>query len=428
MALPASLKALRHRNFRLLWIGLLISLSGSMMRNAALLWHVAMLAPEGEKAFALGILGLVRVVPIVVFSFISGIVADALNRQKLMVLTNVGSMLVSAALAWVTFTRIDSMGLVYALAGLSSAMGAFDGPARQSLFPSLVPREHLSNAISLNSIMFQTARVLGPLVCGWVIATRGVAWVYAVDSISFGALIVTLLSMRGVPQRTEEERSKISIKAGWEGFRFVFSQPLIRSSMLLDFFATFFADAMGLLPIFALDILHVNAQGYGLLMSAPAIGAILTSLVMVPTMERITQRGRVLIGAVLIYGLATVGFGLSTSFTLTFACLFVSGAADMISTVLRNVIRQLNTPDGMRGRMTAINMMFFMGGPQLGELEAGMVAQWLGPMVSVVSGGIGCIAASGIVAWRTPGLAAYRREEHGDSSTVAVRQDDRVTG
>ncbi len=402
--------ALSHRNFRLLWFGLLISMSGSMMRNAAILWHVSLLVPEEQKALALGGVGLVRVIPIIVFSFISGVVADALDRRRVMLVTNAAMLVVSATLAAITLTGLQSVWAVYALAALGAAIGSFDGPARQALYPTLLPREHLPNAISLNSLMFQTASVIGPLIGGAIIAAAGVAWVYVFDVASFVCLLASLLLMRHLPQRVASERSPLSLRAGLEGLKWVFGQPLIRSSMLLDFFATFFASATALLPIFAQDILDVGAQGYGVLVAAPALGAMLTSAAMVPLVERLEQRGRVLFAAIGVYGLATIVFGLSTAFWLTFACLFVTGAADMVSTVLRNIIRQLNTPDGLRGRMTSVNMIFFLGGPQLGELEAGLVAQAFGPVVSVVSGGVACLLATAWIAWQTPQLVAYRRE------------------
>jgi MFS family permease len=216
--------------------------------------------------------------------------------------------------------------------------------------------------------------------------------------------------MRDLPARAPFQRSALSLRAAWEGIVFVFERPLIRSSMLLDFFATFFASATALLPLYAQDVLHVGAHGYGALSAATAAGAVLTSLFMVGAIERIQKRGRTLIAAAVIYGLVTIAFGLSRVFWLTFLCLFLAGSADMVSTVLRNVIRQLATPDEMRGRMTSVNMIFFMGGPQLGELEAGLVAQAMGPAWSVVSGGIGCVLAVLWIAWRTPVLTRYERE------------------
>jgi MFS family permease len=408
-----ALAALTHRNFRLLWIGTLISMSGSFMRTAAILWHVTLLVPEDRKALALGIVGLARVGPIVVFSFVSGVVADALDRRKLMLLTNLAMTLVSAILAAITFLHLDNVWLVYVLAAANAAMGCFDNPARQSLYPTLVPQGQLANAISLNSIALQTASVAGPMVGGLIIGHAGVAWVYLFDVASFVVLIGTLLAMRDVPPRAEGERGELTFRAGLEGFRWVFRQPLIRSSMLLDFFATFFASATALLPIFAQDILGVGAKGYGVLVSATALGAMTTSLVMLPLIDRIERRGRVLVAAALAYGLLTIAFGLSRHFWLTFACLALAGAADMVSTVLRNVIRQVNTPDSLRGRMTSVNMMFYMGGPQLGELEAGVVAQAFGPVASVVSGGIGCLVAVIWVAAKTPALRHYRGEVSG---------------
>jgi MFS family permease len=409
----ASFVALRHRNFRLIWIGLMLSFTGSMMQNAALLWHVSLLVPPERKGLALGLVGLVKVVPIVLFSMISGVVADAWDRRRLMLGTQVAATAVAIALAVLTFRGIAVVWPIYLLAALGAAVGAFDLPARNALVPTLVPREHLPNAISLNTIMFQTASVVGPSLGGLVIAAAGVGWVYLANAISFGAVVAALLMMREIPERAPSvggTRDDVSLRAAMEGLRFVFSSPLIRSTMLLDFFATFFSSATALLPIFAQDILHVGASGYGWLYAAPAAGAVITSAAMVPMTERIQRRGATLIWAVAGYGVATVVFGLSRSFWLTFLCLAMTGATDTVSMIIRNIVRQLETPDRLRGRMTGVNMVFFMGGPQLGELEAGAVANWLGAPFSVISGGIGCLVCTAWVALSTPGLRRYRRE------------------
>jgi len=216
-----------------------------------------------------------------------------------------------------------------------------------------------------------------------------------------------------VPARSPSEggsRDDVSLHAALEGLRFVFRSPLIRSTMLLDFFATFFSSATALLPIFAQDILRVGATGYGWLYAAPAVGAMATSAVMVPLTDKIKRRGPTLLWAVAGYGLATLVFGISRVFWLTFFCLAMTGATDTVSMVIRNIVRQLETPDRLRGRMMGINMVFFMGGPQLGELEAGAVANWLGAPFSVISGGLGCLIATGWVAAATPALRRYRRE------------------
>jgi MFS family permease len=406
------LAALGYRNFRLLWIGQLVSMAGSMMQTAAVLWHVALLVPAERRGLALGMVGLVRIVPIVVFSMIGGVVADSLNRRKLMLVTQTGMALAAAMLAFVAFTHSPLLWPVYALAAMGSAFGSFDGPARQSLLPNLVPREHLPNAISLNTIMFQTASVLGPALGGLVIGSLGLGWAYALNAASFLFVIAALLLMRGVPARAEGAVREITMDAAREGLRFVFRTPLIRSSMLLDFFATFFASATALLPIFARDILHVGAEGYGLLSAAPSIGALVTSIALVPLIDRIRRRGTVMLWSVVVFGFATVAFGVSRQFWLTFACLGLTGASDTVSMVIRNIIRQLNTPDAMRGRMTSVNMVFFMGGPQLGEMEAGLVAQLKGAPFSVVSGGLGCLVATAVIAWVTPQLRKYTSAEH----------------
>jgi MFS family permease len=394
-----------------------------MMQNAALLWHVSLLVAPDRKGLALGMVGLVRVFPIMIFSMISGVVADAWDRRRLMLVTQIAATGVAAALAILAFRGVTHVWPIYLLAALGSAVGAFDLPARGALVPTLVPREHLPNAISLNTIMFQTASVVGPSLGGLMIASSGVGWVYVANAISFGFVIVALLLMRDVPEHPTSEtgsRDDVSWRAAMEGLRFVFRSPLIRSTMLLDFFATFFSSATALLPIFAQDVLQVGAKGYGWLYAAPAVGAMATSAALVPLVDRIERRGPILLWAVAGYGLATVVFGVSRSFWLTFACLMLTGATDTVSMVIRNVVRQLETPDRLRGRMMGVNMVFFMGGPQLGELEAGAVANWLGAPFSVISGGIGCLLATGWVAATTPALRHYRRHESSEATEKTV--------
>jgi MFS family permease len=357
--------------------------------------------------------GLVRVVPIVCLSLFGGVVADAKSRRRLMLLTQSLLTLLAFGLAALTLSGRATLPLVYLLAALTAAATAFDAPARQALTPNLVPPADLPNAISLMTILFQVASVAGPSLAGILIATRGVGFAYALNAVSFLAVIGALAAMRGVPEPPAEERSKVNLRAATEGLRFVFRAPLIRGSMLLDFFATFFSSATTLLPIFVQDVLKVGPRAYGWLYAAPAVGAILAGVFMVGAVDRIERRGRVLFWAVAAYGLATVGFGMSRWFPLTYLFLALTGATDTVSMVLRNIIRQLSTPDTLRGRMTSVNMVFFMGGPQLGELEAGAVAQLFSAPVSVVSGGIACVLAVAWVAVRTPELRRYRRPSPG---------------
>jgi MFS family permease len=382
------------------------------MQQAAILWQVSLLVPSDRRALALGMVGLVRVIPIVGFSLLSGVAADVLDRRKLMLVTQFGGAIVAAFLGIVAFAGVQAVWPVYVLAALGASVGAFDPPARHALVPMLVPQEHLPNALSLNSVMAQIASVAGPAIGGLIIAKSHLGWTYVFNAVSFLFVVVALAMMRDVPEtdRTSTHaRDEISIAAMRDGLRFVFRSPMIRSTMLLDFFATFFSSAMALLPIFAQDILHVGAQGYGWLYSASAVGAVAGSMAMVPLAHRIERRGPTLIWAVFGYGVATVVFGLSRSFWLTFACLAWAGASDAVSMVIRNLVRQLETPDALRGRTIGINMVFFMGGPQLGELEAGLVANWLGAPFSVLSGGVACLIATAAVVWRTPELRHYRK-------------------
>jgi MFS family permease len=422
-----SFVALRYRNFRLLWIGLLFSFTGSFMQAAAILWHVSLLVPPDRKGLALGLVGLVRVIPIIVFSMISGVVADAWNRRRLMLVTQTAAALVALTLALLTSRGLHSVWVLYAFSALGSSIGAFDLPARQALLPMLVPRDHLPNAISLNTIMVQAASIAGPGLGGLLIGSAGLAWVYLLNAVSFGCVILALVMMKderqaasaSAEERDADARDTVSWRSAIEGLRFVFESPLIRSTMLLDFFATFFSSAVALLPIYAQDILVVGPSGYGWLYAAPAAGAVLMSAGMVFLTDRIERRGPVLLWAVAIYGLATVGFGFSRTFWLSFACLALTGVADTVSMVIRSVVRQLETPDRLRGRTTGINMVFFMGGPQLGELEAGALAQWLGATFSVVSGGVGCLLVTAWVAATTPQLRRYRTTPAVPSSALA---------
>ena len=405
------LPALRFRNFRLLWIGLGISFAGTFMQQAAILWHVSLLVPPENKALALGLVGLVRVVPIIGFSLLSGVAADVFDRRKLMLVTQVGGAFIAVLLAGLAVAGLRAVWPIYVLAGLAAAVGAFDPPSRHALVPMLVPREHLPNALSLNTVMAQLASVAGPAIGGIVIATGHLGWAYAFNAVSFLFVVAALLMMRDVPatdRSSHHAHDEMSLAAAREGLRYVFRSPIMRSTMLLDFFATFFSSATALLPIFAQDILHVGAKGYGWLYSASAVGAVAGSLVMVPLAHRLKRRGRTLIWAVAGYGLATVVFGLSPSFWITFICLAWAGASDAVSMVIRNLVRQLETPDALRGRTVGISMIFFMGGPQLGELEAGLVGNWLGAAVSVVTGGIGCLVATAAIAGSTPELRRYR--------------------
>ncbi len=400
--------ALRYRDFRLLWSGLLVSNTGSHMQFAAINWHIFILT---HSALALGFIGLSRFIPIVIFSLIGGAVADAHNRKKILLVTQISMTILSLILAVTTLTHTVTPLIIYAITALSAVALAFDSPPRQAFIPSLVRKEHLANAMSLNVIMFQTSMMVGPALAGIVISQFGIGTVYLLNAISFTSVITALLLMK-TSGEIEGMPSRVSFRAVLEGLAFVKSRAIIWSTTLLDFFSTFFASATALLPIFAEKILQVGPVGFGFLYAAPSIGAVLAGYVLAH-MGTIKHQGKVLLVSVALYGVATIAFGLSKTFMLSFFALFLVGMGDSVSTVIRNTIRQLTTPDYIRGRMTSVNMIFFMGGPQLGEFEAGVLAAAVGGPLSVVIGGVGALVATAVIAAKIPVLRNYTGEKAG---------------
>lgn len=404
----------------MLWFGLLTSIVGNRMQFAVVLWHINTI--NGE-AIALGGLGLVRILPILIFSLVAGVVADVANRRRLMLLTQGVLALMSLLLGWLTLRGMESLWAIYAIMAASAAVSAFDLPARQSLVPNLVPRHNLTNAFSMNAIAFQFGSIVGPALAGLVLANTNMAYAYFINALSYIAVIVALIRMGPVEQETVDRGTIMQgrfLRSIAEGLRFVVGQPIIFSSMLLDFFATFFSSATYLLPIFATDILHVDAVGYGWLLAAPAVGAGLVSLVLA-FYRTIRRQGVVLLISVAGFGIATVVFGVSRTFWLTFTALAFTGVTDGISVIIRNTVRQLQTPDNLRGRMTSVNQMFFRGGPQLGEMEAGIVGQLFGAPLAVISGGIACLIAVAALALRYPELRNFQGDEPIQAGKSAVQ-------
>ena len=397
--------SLRHRDFRLLWMGQIVSVTGSQMQLAAINWHIYLLT---RSALALGLVGACRAVPIILCSLAGGVVADVVDRRRLMIATQSVMLVCSAILALVTFRGLLHVWPIFLLTSIASAAWAFDTPARQALMPTLVPLKDFPNAVSLSMLMFQVGLIVGPPLAGFMLASHGPALVYTINAASFVAVILGLALMRtsGRPEKDESQPTRISFDALLEGLRFVWRTPIIVQTMTLDFMATFFASANQLLPIFAKDILRVGAQGYGFLAAAPAGGAVVTGLVMA-RLGPLKKQGLLVIVSIAVFGAATIAFGLSRVFWVSWLVLAIGGAADTISTILRQTIRQLVTPNKLRGRMTSVNMIFFMGGPQLGEVEAGTVAALIGAPLSVVTGGAACLIAAAIALGTAKNLREY---------------------
>jgi len=411
--------ALRHRDYRLIWAGNFVSIIGTQMQFVAINWHVYKLL-EGTRlsielfgrefvlnseALGLGGVGLARIVPILFFALVGGNLADIVNRRKLLVITNSAAAGFAVVLATLSFAQRDTIWVIYLLTAAGAATAAFSGPAFQSIVPNLVPKEDLTNAISLNSLVRQIATIVGPALAGVILAASNVGWVYATNAASFVAIVLALLLIRYRAGPAARDTG-LGLAAIVEGWRFVRGTRIIWGSMLLDFFATLFSSARTLLPLVADQVLGMGAQGYGLLATADAAGSLAAGMV-ISLRKDIYRQGTVLLGSVAIYGVATALFGLSTNFMLSYLFFAIVGASDTISTIIRQTIRQMMTPDRLRGRMTGINQVFFMGGPQLGEMEAGAVAAALGVPFAIVSGGLATVALTGYIAWRYPRLRRY---------------------
>lgn len=391
------------------WIGHLISFAGSQMQMWAMYWHLRALS---DQPMVISGIGLVRFLPVVLLSLIAGVAADRFDRRKLTILTQAALGLVALVLGLETSLGAMSLWMLFSLVAVQSIAVAFDVPARQALIPSLVPREDLASAYSLTSIASKVGGILGPGISGVVIAFLGLQWAYWVNAISYLAVILALMAMGHVQAVAEQkpfslQKTFIDIR---EGIEFIKNSPVIFSAMILDFFGSFFSSANTLLPFVATDILHVGPIQYGWLSASQSIGTLIVG-VYLSQKTRLLRQGLLISVSVVMFGLATILFGVSTSFWLTMLALILIGVFDGLSTIIRNTVRQLLTPDGMRGRMMSITQIFFKGGPQLGEMESGFVAQLLGVPFAIVSGGVGCVLAAFVVLKKFPQLWTFNGDE-----------------
>lgn len=395
----APLTALRYRDFRLLWLGQLVSIAGSQMRVVAVNWQIYQLAKisgQIDPALALGLIGLARVIALVAGAPLSGLIADRTDRRRMLIITSLIALVASVVLAMATYFNFATIWLIYGMVIIAAIAGSFEMPARQALIPSLVPPNVLTNALSLNIIAWQLATVVGPTIAGLLIAWGGLDLIYWIDAGSFLAVVVAALLMHANTAPLKAQ-SRPTWQDAIAGLQFVFTTPLIMGTMLLDFFATFFGAANTLMPLLADQVLHVGTIQLGWMYAASSVGAVIAASVL--TSVRIRQQGAVLLWAVAFFGLCIVIFGLSPWLWLTLVSLALAGAADTVSMVIRGTVRNLLTPDELRGRMTAVNMIFVGGGPQLGELEAGVLASLVGVQPAIALGGMLCMGVTAWIAW-----------------------------
>jgi MFS family permease len=376
----------RDRDFRLLWIGQSISGIGNQVTRIALPFQVYVLT---DSTLAVGALTAVQLVPILVFSLIAGSLADAFDRRRLLIVTQIGLGASSLALVAISLDPRPSLPLLFLVAFIAAAFSSMDQPARSSAVPRLVPAERLPAAIALNQLNFQVGSVVGPTVGGVLIATVGLSGAYALDVLTFLASLVVLLRIAPIPPMGQVIRPGLA--AIREGLRFARERRIVLSTFVIDLDAMIFGMPTSLFPVLALDVFNVGPEGFGLLTAAPSAGAFLGALLS-GWVARVRARGKAVVWAVLVWGAAITAFGVATfSFPLALLFLALAGAADVLSAVFRATIVQLETPDELRGRVTAIHILVVSSGPRIGDMEAAVAAAVIGPQASVVSGGILCI-------------------------------------
>jgi MFS family permease len=390
------------RDYRWLWAGQTINGIGTQITRIALPYQVYVLT---GSTLAVAALTTVQLIPILVFALGAGSVADAVDRRKLLLVTQLGLLACTAALVGLALLGSPSLVALFAVAFAAAGLGAVDQPARSSAVPRLVPPERLPAAIALNQLNFQVGSVVGPAIGGALIATVGLAGAYFADVLTFAASIIGVLMIAPLPPMGAVTRPGLA--AIREGLRFVSARRVILSTFVIDLNAMIFGMPTSLFPALALDVFKVGPQGLGLLAAAPAAGAFLGALLSgwVSSIRRI---GLAVIVAVAIWGAAIALFGLSTfSFGLALVFLAIAGAADVLSAVFRSTIVQFETPDELRGRVTSIHILVVTSGPRLGDIEAATVAAIVGPQLSVVSGGVLCLLGVVVVARLFPELGRH---------------------
>jgi MFS family permease len=405
--------ALHYRDFRLFQAARFSIILGLEMLNVAVGWQVYAIS---GRALDLGLVGLAQFVPVMSLTLVAGHVADRFDRRRVVMACTLALVLAAALLFQFAQKGSGQLTAIYAVLVLIGTARAFSGPASQALMPHLVPAEHLGNAVAWASSTFKIANVIGPAVGGLLYAWRGASTVYVVSAVE----LVIALGLIGEMQIRlgRMEKSALSWSTVLAGVRYVWEQRIILGCISLDLFAVLLGGAEALLPIFARDILHVGPWGLGLLRSASALGAAVTAVWLAyhPVARR---AGPIMLACVAIFGVATIGFGLSKSFPLTLLALAVIGASDMVSVFVRMTLVPLITPPEMRGRVSAVNLIFIGASNEFGEFESGLTAQWLGAVRAVVLGGLGTLFV--VSAWTAlfPSLRNLDRLEDGKQAKRA---------
>jgi MFS family permease len=398
--------ALRGRDFRLFLSGNLLSVLGAQMQTTAVGWQ---LYEKTNSKLALGMVGLVQVVPILGLALPAGQTADRFDRRKILMSATTLAVMASLGLAAVGTWASANVTLIYVCLFLNGLARAFQGPARSSLMPQLVPDQIFSNAVSWHVSGFELSSMAGPAIAGWLIyLLGGVTPVYALAGLGSFINFVMLATLTKRSYAAESRAGQANLKTLVAGFKYVWNTKLLFGAMTLDMFAVLLGGAVALLPVYAKDILGVGPAGFGALQAAPSVGAIIMA-VLTTHLPPFKRAGKALLWAVAGFGMATIVFGLSRNFWLSLVMLFLTGAFDNISVVVRQTLATILTPDEMRGRVSAVNGMFISASNELGRFESGGVAALFGPIFSVVSGGVGTLIVVATVALSSPQLRRFGR-------------------
>jgi MFS family permease len=385
--------ALREGDFRLFYAGVVCSNFGTNFTQIAMSWQIYQMT---GSPLQLGLLGLVRAIPAMTLVLFGGLLADAVDRRRLMMITQGCQFCVTGALLVLSVLGLLSPGVFYVTSALQAVFSSLENPARQAIVPNLVPKHLLTNALALNATQRSAANIAGPPLAGIVLGFFGPTVNYAIDTLSW-LVMIAMLAVIHPAARQGAGRRALTFQALGDGFLYVWTHPILLSMMLLDFAQNFLGQARGLLPVYASDILQAGPQGYGILSAATSIGTLSTGAVMsgLPQMRR---AGLGVLVGILIFAVCTCVFAYSQVFWLSALMLAGQGMGDCISHVFRLTILQSNIPDEIRGRVTGVNSLFTNGGGPLGQFRSGAMAQWIGPQASMLVGGLAVLGVIGCVA------------------------------
>jgi MFS family permease len=411
---PPPPSPLAFRDFRLYWLARFAAVMATMAMVVIIGYQVYDVARSdyamsvGAASFQLGLVGLFQFIPLALLTPVAGWVADRVERRTVARFANSIDILVALALGWFTHADQLTLPLLFTLAALHGVARVFVGPAMSAIAPNIVPPEVLPRAIAMSSIAWQSASVIGPAIGGFLYAANAPLPYWTSAALLFFASVTISFIKPVFPPPAEKRRHPLKEMA--DGLSYTWRERFLLGAITLDLFAVLLAGATAMLPVFARDILMVGPQGLGFLRAAPAVGAAAVALWLAFRPLR-TNVGVKMLWAVVVFGLATIGFGLSVSFPLSLACLVLLGAADMLSVFVRSSLVQLNTPDAMRGRVSAVSGLAISASNELGEMQSGLAAALLGPVGAVVFGGAGAIGVTALWAWLFPELRRARTFE-----------------